>query len=192
VDWPWDPFFSATAQVAVTAFAVLVATLQLGRSVWWGSALKLTVAAMSLLELLIPFLAAVIALMPSHPWRIGYWVMGGAGVAGLIVHAVIYLRHEEEADAFDEQQMHLGLPISLCVYSWILCATTGNESWSLYVVASLSVWLLFSGSFEACYLLSRGRPPEPVVVAPLRQLQSLVAEDSTADSVRTGGGVPMA
>ncbi|WP_029431591.1 hypothetical protein [Blastococcus sp. URHD0036] len=162
MDWPWETFFAATAQVSVTAFVVLVATLSISSSLISGdprvrSPLKLAAAGTALLKLLVPFLAAMVALMPGHPWRVGYWVMGGAGVAGLILHAAVYERHTDDADRFDAQQFWLGSTVSLGVYVWILAATTADEAWSLTVVAALSVWLLFSGSVEAILLLVQGR-----------------------------------
>jgi hypothetical protein len=168
MEWPWETFFSVTAQVSVTAFTVLVATLSIGTSPWIRSPLKLAAACTALLALLVPFLAAMVALMPGHPWRVGYWVMGGAGVAGLIVRAAVHERHQDDADRFDTQQFWLGSTVSLGVYAWILAATTADASWSLTVVAALSVWLLFSGSVEVVVLLVQGRrtalpapPPTP-------------------------------
>jgi hypothetical protein len=154
MSWEWEPFFSSMAQVTATAFAVLLATLQLSARQWTRSKLKRAAALLALLELLVPLLASLVALMPGDPWRIGYSAMGGAGLCGLAWHAAVYRRHESEADSFDDMQMNVGLAISAVVYILLVAFSWAPQTWSLHVVASLSVWLVFSGSTKAWLLLS--------------------------------------
>ena len=155
----WEPFLSSLAQVAGTAFAVLLATLQATRRRWRTSTLRATAAALALVQLLVPLLAGLVALMPGSPWRVGYLLMGAAGLLGLIWHGWLYLRHEDEADTFDQRQVQLGLPVSLAVYFGLVAFAWNGSPTSLYVVGALSVWLLLSGSGQAWLLLdvARGR-----------------------------------
>jgi hypothetical protein len=154
--WVWEPFFSAIAQVAVTAFAVLLATLQLRATTWKHSTLKRATAVLVLIDLFIPLVASIVALMPGNPWRVGYLVMGAVGICGLVWHVRTYLKHEDEADLFDDRQIQWGLPVSTVVYISLLAFSSAPATWSLHVVAGLSVWLIFSGSGGAWLLLTIG------------------------------------
>jgi hypothetical protein len=155
----WEPFLASLAQVAVTAFAVLLALLQVTRRTWRTSTLRAAAAALALLQLLVPLLAGLVALMPGNPWRVGYLLMGSAGLLGLVWHGRLYLRHEDEADTFDQRQVQIGLPVSLAVYFGLVAFAWNGSPTSLYVVGALSVWLLLSGSGQAWLLLdvARGR-----------------------------------
>ncbi|MGY1682291.1 hypothetical protein [Geodermatophilus sp. SYSU D01176] len=153
----WEPFFSSLAQVAATAFAVLLATLQVTRRTWRSSTLRAAAGALALLELLVPLLAGVVALMPGNPWRVGYLLMGSVGLLGLVWHGWLYLRHEDEADTFDQRQIRIGLPVSLGVYFGLVAFAWNGSPTSLYVVGGLSAWLLLSGSGGAWLLLDVGR-----------------------------------
>jgi len=156
MSWGWQPFFSATAQVTVTAFAVLFATLQVRARAWKNSTLKRAAAVRALLELFIPLVAAVVALMPGNPWRVGYLVMGAVGICGLVWHVRTYVKHEDETDLFDDRQIQWGVPVSTVVYISLLAFSSAAATWSLYVVAGLSVWLVFSGAAQVWLLLSSG------------------------------------
>ena len=155
----WEPFFASLAQVAVTAFAVLLALLQVTRKTWRTSTLRAAAAALALLQLVVPLLAGVVALMPGNPWRVGYLLMASAGLLGLVWHGWLYLRHEDEADTFDQRQVQIGLPVSLAVYFGLVAFAWNGSPTSLYVVGALSLWLLLSGSGQAWLLLdvARGR-----------------------------------
>jgi hypothetical protein len=158
----WEPFFASLAQVAVTAFAVLLALLQVTRRTWRTSTLRAAAAALALLQLVVPLLAGIVALMPGNPWRVAYLLMGSVGLLGLVWHGRLYLRHEDEADTFDQRQVQLGLPVSLAVYFGLVAFAWNGSPTSLYVVGALSVWLLLSGSGQAWLLLdvARGRVPD--------------------------------
>ena len=155
----WEPFFSSLTQVAVTAFAVLLALLQVTRRRWRTSTLRAAAAALALLQLVVPLLAGVVALMPGNPWRVGYLLMASAGLLGLVWHGRLYLRHEDDADTFDQRQVQIGLPASLAVYFGLVAFAWNGSPTSLYVVGALSLWLLLSGSGQAWLLLdvARGR-----------------------------------
>ena len=155
----WEPFFAALAQVAATAFAVLLATLQVTRRRWRTSTLRATAGALALVQLLVPLLAGAVALMPGNPWRVGYLLTGAAGLLGLVWHGRLYLRNEDEADTFDQRQLQIGLPVSLAAYFALVAFAWNGSPTSLYVVGGLSVWLLLSGSGQAWLLLdvARGR-----------------------------------
>jgi hypothetical protein len=155
VDTEWQAFFSALVVVSVIAYAVLLATVLLSGSRWRGSALKEVAAVLPLLAVLVPLVAGLVALMPGSPWRVGYLVMGGVGICGLGWHAATYLRHEEEADAFDDRQVQWGLPASLAVYVSLVAFSCSEATWAVFVVAGLSVWLLVSGAAGVWFLLSR-------------------------------------
>ena len=155
MDTEWQAFFSALVGVAVIAFVVLLAALQLTATRWRGSPLKEAAAVVSLLALLVPLVAGLVALMPGTPWRVGYLVMGGLGVCALVWHGAVYLRREEEADAFDDRQVQWGLPVSLGVHLSLVAFSAGGAAWGLYVVAGLSVWLVCSGLAGVWLLLSR-------------------------------------
>jgi hypothetical protein len=158
----WQAFFSALAGVTALVFVVLLAVLQVTSIRWRGTALKEVAAVLALLALLIPLLASLVALMPGAPWRVGYLVMGGVGVGALVWHAATYLRCEQDTDAFDDRQVQWGLPVSLGVYFSLVAFSCSTAAWSVYVVAGLSIWLVFAGTAGVWLLLSRttgDRPP---------------------------------
>ena len=155
MDTEWQGFFSALAAAAAIAFAVLLATVLRTANWWRGTALKQVAAVLPLLALLVPLVAGLVALMPGSPWRVGYLVMGGAGICALIWHAATYLRHEDEADGFDDRQVQWGLPGSLVVYLCLIAFSCSGGRWAVFVVAGLSVALLVLGSAGVWFLLSR-------------------------------------
>jgi hypothetical protein len=108
-------------------------------------------------QLLVPLLAGLVALMPGNPWRVGYLITGAAGLLGLVWHGRLYLRHEDEADTFDQRQVQIGLPVSLAAYFGLVALAWNGSSTSLCVVGALSVWLLLSGSGQAWLLLDVAR-----------------------------------
>jgi hypothetical protein len=55
-------------------------------------------------------------------------------------------------DDFDVLQL-LGSVISIVVYGAIVVAATDPGQWGPYLLSIASVWLLFSGCFEAFWLL---------------------------------------
>ena len=84
---------------------------------------------------------------------------GVAGRLGPVWHGRLHLRHEDDADTFDQRQVQIGLPVSLAVYFGLVASARNGSQTSLYVVGALSVWLLLSGSGQAWLLLdvARGR-----------------------------------
>ena len=154
----WQEFFGLLAQISATAFAVLLATLQLARRRWRGFPLKEAAAGMALLELLVVLLAALVAAVPGSDWRAGYVVMGLAGLIGLAWYVRTVFRHEDETDLFDERQVTWGLPASCVVYVGLVAfAAAGTR----HGVAVLSIWLILSGSGRAWLLLDASRAPRP-------------------------------
>jgi len=155
----WESFAASLAQVAATAFVVLLATLQVTRRTWRTSTLRAATGALALLDLLVPLVAGLVALMPGGSWRVGYLLMGAAGLLGLVWYGWLHLRHEDEADTFDQRQVQLGLPLSLGVYFGLIAFAWNGSATARYVVGGLGVWLLLSGSGKAWLLLdlARGR-----------------------------------
>jgi hypothetical protein len=167
VDAGWTDFFGTCAQVAVTLFALLFAAMQLRYQEWRGSRLKTVAALSALAELFVPTLASMIILMPAHPVHAAGIV---AGLFGLVVigwHWRVFAGEldKERDDPFNVQQKRLSW-ISIGVYSLITISGIIGGSWGPYLLAGACVWLLFSGSFEAWYVLdppsfertSAGRP----------------------------------
>jgi hypothetical protein len=152
----WHDFFIALAVAGATAFVVLVATLQVTAIRWRGTALRTAAAAMALVQLLVPMVAALVALMPGEDtWRVGYVVMGSVGICALVWHTVQYQRHESVADAFDDRQRLFHLTVSLGAYFALVVFSAKGDGPSLYVVAALSVWLLVSGTVGVWLLLGQ-------------------------------------
>jgi drug/metabolite transporter (DMT)-like permease len=150
----WHDFWLALAVAGAAAAAVLAAVLQLGARHWRRTPLRRAAAVLALAQLLVPLVAALVALMPSaDSWRVGYVVAGSAGICVLVWHTVLYLRHEATADAFDDRQRLLGLTLTLGGYfALVVFAVTGDGP-APYVVAALSVWLLVSGAVAGWVLV---------------------------------------
>ncbi|WP_138735927.1 hypothetical protein [Modestobacter excelsi] len=165
----WQAFLQALTVVAVVASAVLLAVLQLSSRRWRGARLKEAAVAVALGELLVPLLAGLVALMPGASWRIGYLVAGGLAVCGLVAHVATYLRHDDTADTFDDRQVQWGLPLSAALCLSLVVFSCNPADWSAYVVAGLSVALVFSGTGRAWLLLAHldraaaGSPHLPTV-----------------------------
>ena len=161
MDSDWQPFFGAMTVVSVVVLAVLLAALLVASSRWRGSALKEVAAVLAVVTLLVPLVGSLVALMPGTSWRVGFLVMGGVGICALGWQAASYLRREEEADAFDDRQVQWGLPLSLGAYVSIVAFSCNTASWSVYVVAGLSIWLVLAGLVGAWVLLARASRPRP-------------------------------
>src|SRR3954451_1294115 len=72
----WNAFFTALAGAAAIEFSVAFAALSLGAGRWRVTVLRPAAVALALIQLLVPLLAALIALMPGDTsWQVGYLVM---------------------------------------------------------------------------------------------------------------------
>jgi hypothetical protein len=166
----WHDFFIALAVAGATTFVVLVATLQVTAGRWRGTALRAATAGLALVQVLVPMVAALVALMPGEDtWRVGYVVMGSVGICALVWHTVQYQRHESVADAFDDRQRLFHLTVSLGAYFALVVFSAKGDGPSTYVVAALSVWLLVSGTVGVWLLLGQDQrsalPSSPPTVS---------------------------
>lgn len=159
----WTGFFGGVAGVSVTLFSVMFITFQVKSATWHSSRLKGIAAVASLIELLVPLFTALIALTAGHPWRVAAWIAGALGLAVVVIHWTLYVRDRGKpyCDGFDRVQAR-GAALSFAVYTGLIGAGFLSPSVGLYVVAGLSIWLLFSGAFEAWWLLEpKGLTPPP-------------------------------
>jgi len=150
----WIVFFSVVAGLAATLFSVMFVALQVRWRLWVGSGLRRAVATSALGELMIPLFMAVIALMADHPWRIAAWIGGLFGVAIILWHWMSYILDFDQAEKYDRRQAK-GAWWSFALYVTVFVSGFLSPSPGLYIVASISVWLLFSGASEAWILLTR-------------------------------------
>jgi hypothetical protein len=163
----WDPFFAALAGAAAIVFSAAFAALAFGSSRWRSTVLRPAAVALALLQLLVPLLAALVALVPGDTsWQVGYLVMGAVGLLAQVWYAARYLRNEDAADAFDQRQLQWTLPASTCVYLTMLAFSAGPQVSSPRVVAGLSIWLLFSGALATWSLLAPGTGDRPAATLP--------------------------
>jgi hypothetical protein len=101
--------------------------------------------------------------MADHSWRVGCVIAGGLGLGMVLAHWVAYYRAspEERRVPFNKTQMW-GSGLSLVVYGSLLIASFDPWGAGIYILASLCVWLILSGSFEAWWLLEpKGLPSSP-------------------------------
>jgi hypothetical protein len=154
----WLNFFSTLAQVAVTVFSIMFLAMQVRSSAWRKDWLFRVVAYGSLVELFVPLLAAMVTLMGGHPWRVAAALAGGLGLGMVVVHWAVYCKYRpDRLDQSEEAKFHRlqakGSLISLLVYGLTLISAFDPWGGGLYLMAAVAVWLLFSGSFEAWWLL---------------------------------------
>lgn len=164
----WQTFYATLAPVAVTAFSVMFLSLQVKSQVWRGRILLHVSAVAALAELFVVLVAALIISMAGRPWEWAAWIAGGGGLVVVIVHWWFYLRElmrERRGGPpilkFERTQARVAV-MSLIVYSGIFVSPWLPNRWSVYLLAGLLVWLLFSGAYEAWWLL------EPKGVSPAR------------------------
>jgi hypothetical protein len=196
VSQDWQDFFTTLAQVAVTAFSVMFLAMQVRASVWRGSRLLGVAAYSSLIELFVPLLAALVTLMGGHPWRIAAWLAGGLGLAMVVLHWLIYWYRPALAPDITakERRFHLvqlrGSLISIVVYGLIVLSAADPLGWGIHLLAAMCVWLLFSGCFEAWWLLepqfARAEPRSAVPEA-THERQVDVVDEFDDRRLRDGG-----
>lgn len=155
----WQTFYATMAPVSVTAFSVLFLSLQVRSAVWRGRILLHVSAIAALAELFVVLVASLITSMAGRPWEWAAWIAGGGGLVVVFVHWWFYVRELWRARRgtrrilrFEHQQAGAGFA-SMIVYLGLVVSPLLPESWGLYVFAGLLVWLLFSGAYEAWWLL---------------------------------------
>lgn len=149
----WIAFYSAIAALSATLFSVMFLALQVRWRLWKGSRLRRVVATSALAELMIPLFSSIILLMPAHPWRIAVWVTGLFGIAVVLSHWSVFITHRAEAAEYDRIQAITGW-LSFCIYFFLFVSGFLPSRLGVYILASLSVWLLFSGASESWLLLT--------------------------------------
>jgi hypothetical protein len=169
----WVSFFSTLASVAVTVFSIMFLSLQVRSAVWRGRRLLHVAAIAALVEVFVPMVASLIVAMGGHRWHWAAWVAGGLGLVMVVLHWGFYARERLRAarglplssagapphvSEFEHHQA-IGNGLSLLVYGgifvspWVRPFWVLPPGWGLPLLAGLCVWLLFSGSFEAWWLL---------------------------------------
>lgn len=150
----WQDFFGTLAQVAITAFSVMFLSMQIRSKEWRISRLRRVAAISALVELFVPVLVGMIAVMGANPWKIAALTGGVMGLGMVAYHVGIYRfdRSQDDVTAFDVAQAR-GTLLSLLVYLAVALSPALPTPAGLYVLAGACTWLLFSGSFEAWWLL---------------------------------------
>ena len=142
------------AGLAATLFSVMFVALQVRWRLWVRSGLRRAVATSALGELMIPLFVSAIALMADNPWRIAAWIGGLFGIGVILWHWRSYILEFDRAEQYDRLQAR-GAWWSLGVYLSVFIAGFLDPAPGLYILASILVWLLFSGASEAWILLTR-------------------------------------
>jgi len=149
----WVVFFSVVAGLAATLFSVMFVTLQVRWRLWARSGLRRAVATSALGELMVPMFLSAISLMAGNPWRIAAWIGGLFGVGVILWHWRSYILEFDRAEPYDRLQAR-GAWFSFGLYLTVFVAGFLGPAPGLYIVATISVWLLFSGASEAWILLT--------------------------------------
>lgn len=157
IDAAWVNYFGTSAQVSVTAFALMFTAMQIRHSAWRVSRVRTMAGISALAELFVPVVVGMIVLMETHPWQVAARVGGGLGLSVILVHFILYRKEQPREgthEDFDRLQMKWGL-LSVLVYALIASSPWWGDP-GLYVLAGASLWLLFSGSFESWWVLDPG------------------------------------
>ena len=152
----WSSFFGIVTQVAITGFSIMFLSLQVKSSDWHGRTLLYIAAVAALVELFVPTLIGLIVSMGGHPWRAAAALGSLLGLSVISVHATLYWRQKNRNARiykFDQWQAR-GALLSLAVYGTIAVTSTLSPGLGIHLLAAMCTWLLFSGSFEAWWLLS--------------------------------------
>jgi hypothetical protein len=155
----WTGFFATITGVAAALLTIAFLTFQL-KATWWSHALRRYIAIFTLLEFGAPIIIGLIVLMPRHPWRIASIIVGITGLALLIAYWVGYAQTRtalkvvgKKPDRFDRDQILLS-PITLACSIILVASGFITERVGVYMVASVSIWLLISGSVESWRFLA--------------------------------------
>jgi hypothetical protein len=150
--------------VAAALLAIGFLAFQLKLS-WWTQPLRHYIAVFTLVEFGAPLVIGLAILMPSHPWRIAASVVGVASTALLFAYWISYARArralkaiQQTPERFDRQHVR-GSPITLACTATLVASSLLPERVGIYLVASICVWSLISGSFESWRLLAPDRLP---------------------------------
>jgi hypothetical protein len=164
----WHEFFATLAQVSVTAFSIMFLAMQFRHEAWRKGRLLAIEAHSALLELFVPMLIALISLMNGSPWRWAAALTGLFGLGMVVTHWTVYrfcpLREGEDPateaeDIFHRRQVWLNL-VSFSLYGTIFFSSFNPGGDGINLIAIVCTWLLFSGSFEAWWLLAPKHLPK--------------------------------
>lgn len=149
----WVAFFAALAGLSATIFSVMFITFQVRSELWKDSRLRRAVATSALGELLVALFVSLISLMAGNPWRAAAMVAGGFGVIVILTHWYFFILERDAAKPFDHAQAKAAW-FSFALYTTIFICGLLDPKPGLYIIASISTWLLFSGAGEAFLLLA--------------------------------------
>jgi hypothetical protein len=142
------------AALAATLFSVMFVTLQVRWRLWARSGLRRAIATSALGELMIPLFVSAISLMADNPWRVAAWIGGLFGICVILWHWRSYILEFDLAERYDRVQAG-GAWWSFGLYLTVFASGFLSPGLGIYILASIIIWLLFSGASEAWILLTR-------------------------------------
>ena len=145
----WNYFLAALAPTSGTILAIALAVLLSGSKKWLLNPLKQAVTVLTVAQLSAPVFFALIALMPSHPWKIAGALVGVVGYAAIINHVVQYVQYEGHIETSDVVRLWL---IILSVASFSVLLWIPSLAWK----AGACVWMIPSGLID-CWLTLKPR-----------------------------------
>lgn len=152
----WTSFFSTTAQIDITAFAILFAIFQIRPTGWRTKPLKAISVMVTLAELLVPLVVALVFLIAHHPWRLACWLSGILGLSFVVYYWIQYAKtNKNDRDNYDKTEVK-GLGLSFVFYGAIAAMGFTSPAVGLVVVAAISTWLVLSAAVQSWRLLSQG------------------------------------
>ena len=155
----WVMFYAAIAAISATLFSVMFVALQVRWSLWSRSRLRRAVATSALGELMIPLFVSIIFLMAGHPWRIAAWITGIFGITVILWHWRSFIIDNDKAVKYDRLQAVTAW-FSFSIYIVLFVSGFLIPSQGVYIMAGITVWLLFSGAGEAWLLLTHQDDPK--------------------------------
>ncbi|WP_329410731.1 hypothetical protein OG563_00240 [Nocardia vinacea] len=154
----WLTYFEVVALVAGAILALLFVGLQVGFERWNNTALRIYVAATTLLELASPLTISMFALLPGNRWWLACFIVATIGLASVVGHGVVYGMDwygRKQIKFLDHFQMWASVAISTTVYTLVLLSGLWRDDPTWLVVAGYAcIWLIISGMFESWLLVT--------------------------------------
>ncbi|WP_433527720.1 hypothetical protein ACQPZ2_30395 [Nocardia pseudovaccinii] len=154
----WLTYFEVIALVAGAVLALLFVGLQVGFERWRNTALRIYVAATTLLELASPLTISLFALLPGGRWWLACFIVSALGLASVVGHLVVYGMDwygRKQLKFLDHFQMWASVVISTTVYTLVLLAGLWRDDLAWVFVAGYAcIWLIISGMFESWLLVT--------------------------------------